>query len=626
MRSVPLISEEFRSCYNTFQTLCAEPELESTELSRRLWQNQLGRLRIWAANIAAHQTTQASLDHRLRDASHIKVQIVNLLQSIGRQIRECRAVLSDQKSWEERITPGDILPDSSYEEKAFSSEDIAELKNLQESIAAHQERQLDSHVSLSDLEECYNTVVNAIDCLYQASMIIRKPARHDRLIDPGAWEEASIFKEFDHRHVSDKFPDCDSSIQIRLGNAMTQRRLDLESRQKHQAKLRQGLEDDNEVKDLEVLSDTNPTEFVPAEDRILPLGPNLSMLRMSTTTMATSFIREGSTRIPPLPPDWDGEHGFECVYCNLPNVVVRNTSEWATHILKDLYPYVCLYQPCTTPNLMYDSSRAWFSHMLSNHINPPREVTAGVLIQEVPSLIRCPLCMEELRGKIAEKHIARHLQELALWTLPRHDDEEDDIGDDRDSGSEQHAEGQSQPHEDNGSVHSNASTVLTRASNIIPIDYIPGVTNRTPTYLPSSTSPAESDLHFTPPDLRDSTYSGYSDTISNDRSGSPERHITGNDRNDGVTDASFTQQLPTSTEDRFGPPHPADVDRAPPGDEYHYRVRAIYAYEADQYEPDEVSFRKHETLEASDLSGRWWKVRRENGETGIAPSNYLILL
>ncbi|KAK4190661.1 hypothetical protein QBC35DRAFT_62795 [Podospora australis] len=75
-------------------------------------------------------------------------------------------------------------------------------------------------------------------------------------------------------------------------------------------------------------------------------------------------------------------------------------------------------------------------------------------------------------------------------------------------------------------VHSIASTVLTRASNIIQIAYIPGVTNRatsSPTVLvppvppiPISVSQASTpnsteDQHFfVPGDLRDSTYSGLS--------------------------------------------------------------------------------------------------------------------
>ncbi|KAG8919771.1 Transmembrane osmosensor [Tulasnella sp. 417] len=86
---------------------------------------------------------------------------------------------------------------------------------------------------------------------------------------------------------------------------------------------------------------------------------------------------------------------------------------------------------------------------------------------------------------------------------------------------------------------------------------------------------------------------------------------TGNTRNNRVDDPDSSGQGLTS---------PVEPVR------YAYGARALYVYNASPDDPNEISFANGETLEIVDNSGKWWQARKQDGTTGIAPSNYLQII
>ncbi|CAG8039213.1 unnamed protein product [Penicillium salamii] len=381
------ISELLKSCLAQFVSLVDSGELKGNEVPLHKWTDELGRLRVWAANIGGHKTSQSSLDYRLRDASHIKSQIVRLLE----QVQE---LLTDLK---------DVIEESDTEAEDNEFENLADSEDE----------------NLTEIQEIHQGLVDTINQLYQMSIIIRKPAQHDQLVGTKKLD-SEPFQFWAKQHTCNKYPDADALAIDRISAAMARQRAILKYRERHHAKLSQGIVPENDGKST-VLSETVATEFV----KEIP-GQSSDMVSEAgaSETSYGGTLLEGTgadaPKIPPIPKNGMDQTPFECPFCFY-IITVRDKRAWARHIFRDLMPYVCIFPGCSTPNKLYGGRRQWYHHIHQTHAP-----TSGT-----DDTFDCSICKESsLPAVTFQRHVGQHLEELALFLLPRtYEDEDEKVAD-----------------------------------------------------------------------------------------------------------------------------------------------------------------------------------------------------
>ncbi|OXV08800.1 hypothetical protein Egran_03437 [Elaphomyces granulatus] len=200
----------------------------------------------------------------------------------------------------------------------------------------------------------------------------------------------------------------------------------------------------------------------------------------SQTSYATSVGEDGNdNRLSVVPLEEIAMPGqcFECPYCWTIQRFTHQNS-WSKHVMRDLKPYVCTSEQCDLK--LFADRHAWFTHELQNHLiewrccfcsYPPqqslkefqdhvRKKHADISADgQLPALTRacrqpidrlsptaCPFCDEweaalrKLNSHIPaatslvvtvqqfRHHVGRHMEQLALFAIPRGYKENDDSG------------------------------------------------------------------------------------------------------------------------------------------------------------------------------------------------------
>lgn len=371
--------------------------------------DEYGRFNVWAGNIGAHQRGRVSLDHRLREASHIKDQVISLLQYLNEVLKDgkcciCFSFLLRCPNFRLytalSIINGTRRP---YEEASSSSEsDSSDEDNCNGGAVAI----LDN--SDTELQQLRQSIVKLVANLFKISIIIRKGnINQDRLLRSSKID-VSYYEPFDVQHAKNKFPSADNSLIERLGKAISRRRQYLKYREQHHEKLEnpiqssatstrpdkdfQPLREDASKATSGARTDQKPTKPDPrtkvpvshgssttASTFIMPnsketINVDVDVYSESGTVSSyqPSLAGDEKLQLPPLPGESEDGRDFECPYCYTICKLTGTSNwarrrEWKRHVFKDLQPYMCTFANCARADNMFERRTDWFRHETQLH-------------------------------------------------------------------------------------------------------------------------------------------------------------------------------------------------------------------------------------------------------------------
>ncbi|WKT46770.1 hypothetical protein QSH57_011644 [Fusarium oxysporum f. sp. vasinfectum] len=433
------ISDHVSACLQEFNSLCnsrtiwvdeIESERSQSEISLLKLQNELGRFKVWSGNIGAHRKGRSSLDHRLRDASNIQDQVVELLEDLRESLQDAEGILTGQSTpWDQDLSPAEFSDDDS-EEESFQVDAFGK----------------------SELSQVFAAIVEDINCLFRLSVSIHNPSPHDRF-KKACLTDTSGYEPFDVEHVCNKLSKAPKPIAERLGKAISRRRQYFKYRELHHEKLASGLELDEKDQMQSTVASSLPkklniSEHISLEEEV----DDASDTARSQTSWATSAANPDGRKIPALPAE--AENGpFECPFCFM-MVSITSRNHWKKHVFSDLFPYICVEPGCPAPDQDFQRRHQWADHVKKHHWKTwtcklgctksfgSSQDMKRHLTQKHPSMAElthldslltmcetpkseneptgCPLCNERQSSfKQYQRHVGRHQEDLALFALPK---------------------------------------------------------------------------------------------------------------------------------------------------------------------------------------------------------------
>ncbi|KAM6484223.1 hypothetical protein HDV62DRAFT_315358 [Trichoderma sp. SZMC 28011] len=467
------IRERATTCVDLFsQAILLLAQTESSEDHNSLL-DEFSRFKLWTSNIGVFADLHSSLDYRLRDFNDIKDSFIRQLITVESRLQQLldatqQDLAKSPIKEDEDEDLGTSTPITSTTAAIFQ-----DWNNTQLSQSIHQ--------SIDWLHRLSNLVRKA--------SFANQHKRADKFIlkDEDDNDMSDTLTDYYTKLIKREFSGLQDTLVQRLAASMLTRRRRIMYRRSQQQRWKIP-QVEPKTKTLELASTQlmstplGPNVSLKNEKVLVskPEGIATAPSRLTATTIDTNIrrrvsapsgISKGSTAplneqsqllIPPPPKGANFGEDFVCDYCCLilSSKIALNRNVWADHVNKDLYPYVCVVDKCDDPIEIYSSRKEWLAHMRTRHLmrwyciakphTQPLEFDSesgfiehmkvghpGKFRNDQLSLVAenssrpkdsvfddCPFCIGTSDN--LEEHVALHLRDLALRSLPWPDDDECD--------------------------------------------------------------------------------------------------------------------------------------------------------------------------------------------------------
>ncbi|KAH7161647.1 hypothetical protein EDB81DRAFT_785245 [Dactylonectria macrodidyma] len=503
----PTVAASANQCLESFQQcLFRASSVHPRELS--MVEDQLARFSSWATSIGVFAPGSASMDHRLRFASEVQSVVTGLLESLNYRVQTCSNALATLAE-SSKIDASSVVNDRLGQSFLNIATEITGLNKISNTIRrASKETQVlkasDFQIKDDEDRDVEPLLISHFehhtgDWFPGISETIRKRLAQAMLLR----RKRILYRR--HRQ---------GNTSIRSENTISQASITLPDAQSGavpSAQAKPNLDNDKSPAEKPVTTVApsqvrSATTLAPEKFKMVSSSPSIvsasrtiasgkhqaliyppapgfaakrryEQLKSRRIAEFSETIGDGArTTADPklqelLKSDLQAIGEITCPYClyALPAAEVFDERKWQNHVKNDLDPYVCLFEDCDEPDVLYTHSDEWLGHLhqhakiwrcsshremgpfstLEEYMQHMREVHNTKLSDKQLRMVAnrnsrktgklftsCPLCgreESEVEGRL-EDHLAGHLRSLALKSLPSYQDEvPDDAGSENNS-------------------------------------------------------------------------------------------------------------------------------------------------------------------------------------------------